>query len=225
MLIPIFWKHKDTSANTRRAGFSDKNRAGFPELALCGQCSLRNTSQMSVPIFAKKRVLMEQRLNRFVCNSTDLALSLEAHCDWFTGVPDSDLSETISSLPNWNFATRENHAIGMAFGAALGGKKPAVLLQNSGLGLALDAIVGTFSLYRLPLLLVISNRGTLEWEEPQHLEWGKVTRKVLELFSISQVWLEDFGVKSVDVAVRKSQESRMVCGLVIERGNLRDHAT
>ncbi len=62
-----------------------------------------------------------------------------ADFDFFTGVPCSLLKDLVSILDHdedlhYISATREDSAIGMAFGARLAGKTPMVLMQNSGLG-------------------------------------------------------------------------------------------
>ena len=93
---------------------------------------------------------------------------LQKECNWFSGVADSVFKKVFPLLDNFHFSPRENHAIGMSFGAKIAGAKPAVLIQNSGLGLSLDAILGTFTLYNQGFILVVSNRGTLDWEEIQH---------------------------------------------------------
>jgi sulfopyruvate decarboxylase subunit alpha len=56
--------------------------------------------------------------------------------------------------------TREEEGIGILAGASLGGRRPAILMQNSGLGNCLNAICSLANYYALPLLLVVSHRGT-----------------------------------------------------------------
>ncbi len=160
--------------------------------------------------------------NRFreVCDSRTFVNELVLFADWFSGVPDSDLSATIALVPNWNYVPRENHAIGLAFGASLGGKSPAVLLQNSGLGLCLDALSGTFMLFGRPLLLIVSNRGVLSAEEPQHHHWGRVTKDLLSSFEVPMCSLDEFGLKAVEMASQVARETEGPAAVLVERGNL-----
>ena len=79
----------------------------------------------------------------------------------------------------------------MAFGAALAGRKPVILIQNSGLGLLLDALFGLNQLYKIGVLLVISNRGELSWEEIQHKLWGERCLSLLNLCQIPTFDLKD----------------------------------
>jgi hypothetical protein len=51
-------------------------------------------------------------------------------------------------------AVREDNALGIAAGAFLGGKKPVVLMQNSGLGVSINALASLHLIYKIPTLLI-----------------------------------------------------------------------
>jgi sulfopyruvate decarboxylase TPP-binding subunit len=161
------------------------------------------------------RELFEQKTN-----AADFAAELEQHCNWITCVPDSIFKRVLPAFHEWHFAPRENHAVAMAFGARLAGKRPAVLLQNSGLGLCLDALLGTFVLYKQGLLLIVSNRGVLPWEEIQHSDWGKITNSLLQAAEIPQISFDSEGLIGLKRAIRLVQENNQVVALVMQRGNL-----
>ena len=80
--------------------------------------------------------------------------------DFFCGVPDSVIRKLIELIPETGIpyvsATCEDVAVGVCVGAYLAGKKPCLLMQNSGLGNASDAIVTLNTLYKIPFLFVIS---------------------------------------------------------------------
>jgi sulfopyruvate decarboxylase TPP-binding subunit len=57
------------------------------------------------------------------------------------------------------YATREGEAFGLASGLWLGGATPSVLIQNTGLLEAGDALRGTASRMGVPLLLLVTCRG------------------------------------------------------------------
>lgn len=100
-----------------------------------------------------------------------------------SGVPCSILGGIIDCLSNdqeltYVPATREDEAIGIATGAYLAGKKPLVLMQNSGLGNCINALTSLALLYKIPLLLLISWRGEKK-DAPEHLIMGKVMFKLL----------------------------------------------
>ena len=56
--------------------------------------------------------------------------------------------------------TREEEGIGICAGAYLGGKRTAILMQNSGLGNSINALKSLIELYEMPLLMIMSHRGT-----------------------------------------------------------------
>ena len=103
------------------------------------------------------------------------AARLEAQgYDFFTGVPCSMISSLIATLeahPRLPYvpAVREDVAVGLAAGAWLAGRRPMVLMQNSGLGTSLNALVSLSLMYRLPALLLVTWRGHGGQDAPEHL--------------------------------------------------------
>jgi sulfopyruvate decarboxylase subunit alpha len=80
--------------------------------------------------------------------------------------------------------TREEEGLGICAGAYLGGKKTTILMQNSGLGNCINALMSLFQLYSLPLVMIISNRGTEGEKIIGQIPMGKVTPKVLEAMGL-----------------------------------------
>ncbi len=155
-----------------------------------------------------------------ICLSKEFAAELTRYCDCFSAVPDSVIKQVLPRLTPFFFAPRENHAIGMAFGARLAGKRPCVLMQNSGLGLALDAILGLFVLYKQGVLLVVSNRGELAWEEAQHQDWGDITVPLLAAAGITTIDFAQQGLPAIKQACRMVENEHRVVALMLHRGNL-----
>ena len=54
---------------------------------------------------------------------------------------------------------REEEGVGIAAGIALGGGCPVLLMQNSGLGNTINALLSLTRLYELPLVMVMTHRG------------------------------------------------------------------
>jgi sulfopyruvate decarboxylase subunit alpha len=79
-------------------------------------------------------------------------------------------------------------AVGVAMGAHLGGARAAVLTQNHGLLASVNGIVSGAMLFRIPLLLVVSDRGHLGETDPWQTTGGRATRPVLDALGI--VWDE-----------------------------------
>jgi phosphonopyruvate decarboxylase len=122
--------------------------------------------------------------------------ALAAHgYDFYCGVPCSLLKGVIRILetePRYAYvsAVREDSALGLAAGAWLGGRKPVVLMQNSGLGVCLNALVSLHQIYYLPALLVVSWRGEGGKDAPEHLVMGLIQSDLLRLLDVPYAVLE-----------------------------------
>lgn len=57
--------------------------------------------------------------------------------------------------------TREDEAVGIGAGLALGGARPVLIIQDNGLGNSLTALTTFPQAYHIPLLLIVSMRGGL----------------------------------------------------------------
>ncbi|MGH7275879.1 MAG: thiamine pyrophosphate-dependent enzyme, partial [Candidatus Rokuibacteriota bacterium] len=66
----------------------------------------------------------------------------------------------------------------------LGGRRPAVLMQNSGLGTSLGALASLTLMYGLPALLLVTWRGFEGKDAPEHVLMGEITPKLLDLLGI-----------------------------------------
>jgi phosphonopyruvate decarboxylase len=107
--------------------------------------------------------------------------------DFFTGVPCSLVGGVIAELERrgrYFGETREDAALGVAAGAFLGGRLPVVVMQNSGLGVSLNALASLQASYELPCLLLVTWRGYEGHDAPEHLLMGDVMPRVLDLFGI-----------------------------------------
>ena len=87
-----------------------------------------------------------------------------------------DEDDDITHIP----VTREEEGVGICAGAYLGGKKPAILMQNSGLGNSINALKSLTELYEMPLLMIMSHRGTEGENICGQVPMGNSTPKILE---------------------------------------------
>ena len=79
---------------------------------------------------------------------------------------------------------KEEEGVGISKGAHLAGVKSAMLMQNHGFLAAINGIVSCGQLYRIPLLMLISERGSFGEKDPWQCEGGGVTTHVLEALRI-----------------------------------------
>src|SRR5678809_1268426 len=86
---------------------------------------------------------------------------------------------------------KEEEGVGISMGAHLAGVKSAMLMQNHGFLAAINGIVSGAQLYRVPLLMLISDRGTFGERDPWQTEGGAVTESVLTALRIPIMRLDD----------------------------------
>jgi len=94
-----------------------------------------------------------------------------------------------------------------------------MLMQNHGLFAAVNGIVSGAMLYRIPLLMLVSDRGHLGERDPWQTEGGRYTRRVLDALGIVRDDLvdpEDVGVE-VDKAMTLAQSSLSPVALLLSR--------
>ena len=91
---------------------------------------------------------------------------------------EEDKSIYYSSVP------REEEGMGICAGAYLGRKLPCIMMQNTGLGNSVNAIVSLLQLYNLPVIFLISYRGTPGEQVSAQGEMAKITKDILDTLKI-----------------------------------------
>ena len=112
-------------------------------------------------------------------------------------VPDNPLSHVLRVLRDQypdvstTIATREEEAFGIAAGLYLGGKRPTVMLQSSGLGNSINALTSLVVPYQIPALILISMRGdSNEWNAAQ-VPMGRAVASICDAIEIPHTAAED----------------------------------
>ena len=121
----------------------------------------------------------------------------------------------------WILPSVEGEAVAISVGNFLGGCKAAVLMQNSGLGNAVNPLTSLVIPYGVPVLLIISWRG--EPNRPDavhHLPMGSVTLELLNLLGV-KTWVVKDPAHAAELVVEANawieQENRPAA-LVVPRG-------
>ncbi len=114
----------------------------------------------------------------------------DAGIDFVVSVPCVNLSEILNRLDEDPEiihvpVTREEEGIGICAGAYLGGKKPAILMQNSGLGNSINALKSLTELYEFPLVMIMSHRGTEGESIVGQIPMGESTPRILEAMNFN----------------------------------------
>jgi phosphonopyruvate decarboxylase len=145
----------------------------------------------------------------------------------FTGVPCSLLKPLINHVIlddslRYVSAVSEGEAVGIAAGSSLTGQIGVVMLQNSGLGNAVNPITSLTNIYKIPCLFVVSHRGDPEGKKDavQHSIMGRLTNDLLDLLG---VYRQDFPSASAGVgpavghAFSRMQRNSLPAAFVLKR--------
>jgi phosphonopyruvate decarboxylase len=133
--------------------------------------------------------------------------------DFFAGVPCSLVGDAIAALeahPRLPYvpAVREDVAVGVAAGAWMAGRTPMVIMQNSGLGTSLNAVVSLSLMYRLPALLLVTWRGHGGKDAPEHLVMGDISPRLLTLMGVPHRVLAADSAPA-DIAWARAESTRL----------------
>ena len=107
----------------------------------------------------------------------------DADIDFIVSIPFTNITELVEMINEDDEiihvpVTREEEGIGICAGAYMGGRKTAILMQNSGLGNSINALKSLMELYEFPLLMIISHNGTEE--EDTSFEMVDSTPRILK---------------------------------------------
>ena len=91
-----------------------------------------------------------------------------------------DISPEILHVP----CNKEDEGIGLCAGAFMGGKRPAIIMQNTALGVVINSLVTLTQFYRMPLPMLISYRGEVGEPVACQVEMAVHTKALLEQLRI-----------------------------------------
>jgi sulfopyruvate decarboxylase subunit alpha len=136
----------------------------------------------------------------------------EAGIDFVSGLPDGwqrNLHELVEAEPSITYAPVCNEGVGFSLcaGAWLGGKKTALIMENSGLRVAAEYIARISLGTGVPVVLLLSYRGDVGETEHWGIPHGIVAEPLLQALRIKYVivrYVEDLAV-SIKRAKRISE--------------------
>jgi sulfopyruvate decarboxylase subunit alpha len=144
----------------------------------------------------------------------DINLVCSVPCIMLAGVLKKLEKSSITHIP----VTREEEGVGIAAGASLGGKKPAILMQNSGLGNSINALLSLTKLYGLPLPLIISQRGGKGEKVLAQMPMGKATPNLLKAARIDYVRIKKRDdLTKMRKMIRKAFANNRVTAIILSR--------
>ncbi|MBV8449511.1 MAG: decarboxylase [Hyphomicrobiales bacterium] len=139
-----------------------------------------------------------------------------------TYVPDRVLTPLIDSVHKDDFftafaSTREEEALGIVTGAWMGGMRGAVLMQTSGFATLPNALASLAVPYQIPLLMFVSERGTLgEFNLGQALVC-RTMRPVLDALGIENHTITRLDELDfiVDRSIKQAVATQAPCALIL----------
>lgn len=130
--------------------------------------------------------------------------------EFYAGVPCPFLSPLINTAIDdadlsYVSAANEGDAVALAAGQALAGKRAVAMMQSSGLGNAVSPLTSLTWTFRLPILLIVSGRGTADVaDEPQHELMGQIVSDLLDTMQIPwEVFPDD--AEAIDAALERAE--------------------
>jgi sulfopyruvate decarboxylase subunit alpha len=114
---------------------------------------------------------------------------------------------------------KEEEGVGISAGAHFAGVKSAMLMQNHGFLASINGIVSFAHLYKIPLLMLISFRGTFGERDPWQTQGGNVTEPVLRALAIPYLLLDagETVKKRIQQAQRLAESSLQPVALLLMR--------
>jgi len=102
-------------------------------------------------------------------------------CKQLAGVIEKiDRSDDIFHIPS----NKEDEGMGLCAGAFMGGKRSAIIMQNTAIGVTINTLVTLIQYYHIPLPMLISYRGELGEPVACQVEMAVHTKALLAQLNI-----------------------------------------
>ena len=122
----------------------------------------------------------------FVNNNIEFVTTVP--CKQLAGVIDNiETSKDIFHIPS----NKEDEGIGLCAGAYMGGKRSAIIMQNTAIGVTINTLVTLTQYYRMPLPMLISYRGELGEPVACQVEMAVHTKALLAQLNIPTYHFHD----------------------------------
>lgn len=122
-------------------------------------------------------------------NDTIMAALTENRVDFITTVPCKQLAGVIEKIEQSDDiihvpSNREDEGMGLCAGAFMGGKRPAIIMQNTAIGVTINALATLIQYYHIPLPMLISYRGEIGEPVACQVEMAVHTKALLAQMNI-----------------------------------------
>jgi sulfopyruvate decarboxylase subunit beta len=117
-------------------------------------------------------------------------------------------------LVNWNFdsltLSREEEGIGIAAGLYMAGRKPLMIIQSSGFGNCINALMSLTFCYQMPLPILISWRGVYGEAIEAQRPMGEKLPALLDALGIENIVFDGKNVDEIENTVAEAYEEEKV---------------
>ena len=118
-----------------------------------------------------------------------LADLVKNRVEFITSVPCKQLAELIDQIDNCEDiyhipSNKEDEGMGLCAGAFMGGKRAAIIMQNTAIGVTVNTLATLTQYYRMPLPMLISYRGELGEPVACQVEMAVHTKALLTQLNI-----------------------------------------
>ena len=123
--------------------------------------------------------ISQKIVSDFVKNKIEFVTTVP--CKQLAGVIENiEASDDIDHIPS----NKEDEGIGLCAGAFMGGKRSAIIMQNTAIGVTINTLVTLTQYYRMPLPMLISYRGELGEPVACQVEMAVHTKALLAQLNI-----------------------------------------
>ena len=122
----------------------------------------------------------------FVANGVEFVTTVP--CKQLAGVIEElEAHKSVYHIPS----NKEDEGMGLCAGAFMGGKRSAIIMQNTAIGVTINTLVTLIQYYRMPLPMLISFRGELGEPVACQVEMAVHTKSLLAQLNIPTYHFHD----------------------------------
>ena len=142
----------------------------------------------------------------------------EVGVDHFLSLPCEKIKKFIQlAAQEFNFVSlnREEEGLGIGAGLWMAGKKPIMVIQNSGFGNCVNALLSLNSCYKIPLPILMSWRGVYGEKIDTQKPFGRVLPRLLKSLNIDYVIFNGKNYEAVRDAIDRSYKEEKVVAVLL----------
>jgi sulfopyruvate decarboxylase subunit alpha len=123
-------------------------------------------------------------IDKKICDdlvANDISFVTTVPCKQLAGViAEIDARDDIYHIPS----NKEDEGMGLCAGAWMGGKRPAIIMQNTAIGVTINTLATLIQYYNIPLPMLISYRGEVGEPVACQVEMAVHTKALLAQMNI-----------------------------------------